>query len=584
MITNDRHVTHAVYTQTRTIHNASERLDYMCNPDRQEHLLATHSTMPEHDIMTYWSQAAKDAQRAWLSHGGPARGTRCREAQEIIVTLPRCAHVRSYQWLVTQIAQLFLTTCGQDCTTAMHASHNEDNIHVHILFSLRRCMPVRDHVMHTTHKDAAGNIVDRTDVYDADGHLLPGCTVWRSSSPVNGYTFGRCDAVLSDYVRYNDFAYHITKWINDVLQPTTPYVVRGRWSPYIPQQHIGKRAGALLAQRIRDCNALVMAVNRLIDKKKIGWEEAQDIKTEVLTSATRAEIMQRILLGYLMDSRISAEDVAGTVLAGIPADKYADTYHAMVTATTPKSMSDGTDPDKIELRRLYTARAEAYDAAYRNPTAAGRNYLLANVAAYTTEINRLRRKLGIYCSADHARTMRELDADTRYWRSQVLTLRAQHQQAVSYQAQLWDRYHYYNSRIPLIAITWRQKARKAKFEAKMDAVWRETVDARYEEEWAYNNYLRAAKAAKDTHDAYKAEQREYAMYAVASTARKITRAVIPGKNMHLNTRNNEQLATNEQTKNDRKVSLDSIIGNAESRRCSHTATVRHQRAADMGTR
>ena len=200
------------------------------------------------------------------------------------------------------------------------------------------------------------------------------------------------------------------------------------------------------------------------------------------------------------------------------------------------------------------------------------------------EINRLRRKMGIYCSADHARTMRDSDADTRYWRSQVLTLRAQHQQAVSYQAQLWARYHYYNSRIPTIAITWRQKARKAKFEAKMDAVWRKTVDARYEEEWAYNNYLRAAKATKDTHNAFKAEQREYAMYAVASTARKITRAVTPGKDKPQNTRNHDPLATNEQAKNSRKVSLDNIICHAESRRSSHTATVRHQRAADMGTR
>lgn len=588
MSTNDNRITHATYIQTNAIHDAIGRLHYICSPDQQEHAPVIYSTMPEDEVMTYWMQAAKDAQRAWLRHGGPARNTRCREAQEIIITLPCCAHVRSYIWLVTTIAQLFVATCGQDCTAALHTSTNEKNIHIHILFSLRRCTKVRDHVMHTTYKDAAGNIVDRTDVYDADGHLLPGCTVWHDSTPINGYAFGACDPVLGDYVRYQDFAYHLTSWINAVLQPAERYVVRGKWSPYIPQQHIGKRVGALLAERIRQCNALAQAINRLIDAGIIRWDEAQDIKSEVLTAATRAEVMQRVLLGMLLDNRITADHVAGTVLESIPADKYADAYHAMVAANNPKPMPEDTDPDKRELRRLYMERAKAYDDAYQNPTAAGRNYLLADAAVYTTRINRLRRKMGIYCSADHARAMRELDDDTRYWRSQVLSLQAEHQQVVSYSDQLWERYHHYESRIPVIAITPHQRARKAKFERKMAALAPQLLDAKIEERWAYDAYLRAAKAAKDTHDAYKAEQREYASYAVRSVVRNITHAVIPHKEMRAHetpvSRTPQPIET-AQAAYGRKPSLDSIIATA-SRRSSHatSSTPHHRRGIDTRLR
>jgi len=285
----------------------------------------------------------------------------------------------------------------------------------------------------------------------------------------------------------------------------------------------------------------------------------------------------------LLDNRITADHVAGTVLESIPADKYADTYHAMVIASNPKPMPEGTDPDKRELRRLHTERAKAYDDAYHNPTAAGRNYLLADVAVYTTRINRLRRKMGIYCSADHARTMRELDADTRYWRGQVLTLQAEHQQVVSYSDQLWERYHHYESRIPVIAITWRQKARKAKFENKMAALVPQIIDAGIEKDWAHEKYLMAAKAAKDTHDAYKAEQREYASYAVRSVVRNITRSIISNKDK-CNCELPVQPTNTQQATDDRKPSLDSIVDNAASRRSSHTSPPTPHHRRDIDTR
>jgi hypothetical protein len=103
------------------------RIDYVTNPDRQEHLYATYNTTDNQ----FWKLLAKENQEDFKRSG--TKGT-CIEARELIIALPEDFIQYDKKWLLQTVVDYFKQEYGVECFSGLHHNKTLSNYHIHMIF------------------------------------------------------------------------------------------------------------------------------------------------------------------------------------------------------------------------------------------------------------------------------------------------------------------------------------------------------------------------------------------------------------------------------------------------------------------
>lgn len=115
------------------------RIDYVTNPDRQEHLYATYNTTDNQ----FWNLLAKENQMDFMRSG--TKGT-CIEAREFIIALPEDFIDYNKQFLLQTVVNFFKKEYGIECFAGLHHNKSMSNLHIHIIFAERNIEKVRQSI------------------------------------------------------------------------------------------------------------------------------------------------------------------------------------------------------------------------------------------------------------------------------------------------------------------------------------------------------------------------------------------------------------------------------------------------------
>jgi len=336
-----------LYARQAPCSDAAGRADYISNPERQENLMATANT---YSLPNYWQLLSADSQAAFRQAGGSRENQAC-EAREIHVQLPNSALQRmTADQLAQKIANDFRSQYGVDCLVAIHYNKRRSNLHCHILFSERQELPAPD--IKYADRNAfigADGIRKRTkkEILDADGQLLPGCSIVKKGEILSARYFGGKNTMFAEKSWMDEYRLHMADWINRELQPDELRTVYDPNGPYLAQQHIGKGTPAPKRRELEEWNKLVRIYNGLLDGGYVAEAEAHDFKTRVMLSPNQNQELRAVIA-----------ELQREIEPGSPHRPQLDAWAAQ-SAATPLSADVADRQTKQELRQLYKEQGAA---------------------------------------------------------------------------------------------------------------------------------------------------------------------------------------------------------------------------------
>ena len=286
-----------VYARQAPLSDACGRADYISSSHRQENLMATATTTP---LPEFWQLLSADSQAAFRQAGGSkttddGKTVKACEAREIHGQLPNSAlEVMAAEQLALVLANDFKSKYSVDCLVAIHYNKTKSNLHYHVMFSERQLLPEPDIKIadRNVFLDANG-IRKRTkkEITDADGQLLPGCSIVKKGEVLSARYFGDKNTMFAEKSWMNEYRHYMADWINENLHPDERRVVYDPNGPYLAQMHLGplKDNEKLSAKRqeLEEWNRMTKAFNRIVDAGGMTLEEARGFKTRIKLSPNR---------------------------------------------------------------------------------------------------------------------------------------------------------------------------------------------------------------------------------------------------------------------------------------------------------
>lgn len=391
-----------VYARAAKIHNASGRLDYMTNPNRQENLLAVAGLTDA----AYWAELGSDAQAAWRTAGGTREKAKCCEAREIHGDLPNSALNGDLKELAEKLAADFRDRTGADCVVAIHLNKKKNNLHYHLMLSERQRLPepvirVADRAAYL---DETG-LRRRTkkEILDADGQLRPGCRIVPKGEILDIRYFGEKEPIFKEKGWLYDYKKHMADWINQELQPDQKRTVYDAAGPYLAQMHVGKGKAEEKVQRIEAWNRNVRIFNAAVRDGRISEQRAREIKAEVMLSPNRNAAL---VIATRREFAAEAPKMSVVEAGG---------------ARTRVNPDDPREKKKQQLRSLHQKAADLRNKARGYPEGSlDRTRLMADARTCSAQIDRLRMELGYLKSEDYVRMQRRIEEDLRKKREWAL--------------------------------------------------------------------------------------------------------------------------------------------------------------------
>ena len=292
----------AVFDRATPLPGVVGRVDYISNPDRQEHLEAFASTV---DDPLFWKRLAKDSQTAWKQSGGNREGTSCCEAREVQFSLPNSARDRDLNKLAQQVVLNFKKKHGVDCCAAVHWNAAENNLHIHLIYSERQLLsePVIRKAERNAFIDENG-IRKRTkkEILDENGELRRGCKIVPKGEVLSERYFGDKNREFGTKIWLKNHKQEIADWINSELNPDLKRVVFDPNGPFLPQMHVGKGRPKEQQERVEEYNRQVKAFNYMVSEGIISEEHGYRIKTYVNLSPNKSQALAGLLCGIKLNS------------------------------------------------------------------------------------------------------------------------------------------------------------------------------------------------------------------------------------------------------------------------------------------
>lgn len=298
-----------IFARATKLTDVCGRIDYISNPDRQEHLMATARTVDQE----YWRKLAADSQSAFMAAGGKRMveskngelvEARCCEAREFIGALPNSALSRNQEELAEEIASWWKKSTGADCIVALHQNKTMSQLHFHLIYSERELLQepeIRIADRNAFIDEEGRRRRTKKEILDADGELRPGCKIVPKGAVLSERYFGDKNPMFSDKGWLYSQKQQLVDWINQELDPDLKRTVFDKYGPYLAQEHIGhiREDGPTEHQkRLEAWNKNVKEFNKLVKSGVISEDQALHLKTRIALApdqllelmAIRAEI------------------------------------------------------------------------------------------------------------------------------------------------------------------------------------------------------------------------------------------------------------------------------------------------------
>lgn len=348
---------------------------------------ATTISMPE-----FWQRLSVDSQTAFRQAGGcktkdDGTAMQACEAREIHGQLPNSAlEVMPPEQLALAVATDFKDRYGVDCLVAIHYNKTKTNLHYHVMFPERQLLeePVIQVADRNVFLDADG-IRKRTkkEITDADGQLLPGCSIIKKGEVLSARYFGNKNPMFAEKSWMNEYRHTMADWINENLHPDELRTVFDRNGPYLAQVHIGKGTPAPKRLKMEEWNALTKEFNYIVDVGGMTHAEAREFKTRIELSPDRNQELKAVLAELYREAYPDDTDRATW-------DKI-----AAQAATTPLSPAVENRQEKQELRELYKAHGKARAAVVDAPSEIDATIRKAEADSIARQIDGKKAQLGI---------------------------------------------------------------------------------------------------------------------------------------------------------------------------------------------
>lgn len=249
------------------------RVDYISNPERQEHLYAAYSTV-EPEFWRYLSEQSK--YDFWRSNQPSGK---CIEGRELIIALPESLQQCDPDLLLKLFTEKFRVEYGVQCSAALHHNKRKTNYHIHLVFADRDVLP-KTEVKYATRNmffdEENRHVRTKKEILDADGNIRPGCRILPKGEPYEMRWFtGRKD-IFKTRKFLADVKVMYTDLINQcVVREEDRQTVFDSAGPYLPTKKIGKNNP--LAEQIEADNALRQEWNQTVDQVLIAGGTHEDV-------------------------------------------------------------------------------------------------------------------------------------------------------------------------------------------------------------------------------------------------------------------------------------------------------------------
>lgn len=294
-----------VYVHMTKLHGVKGRIKYISSHDRQEDLYAVYETCDR----SFWEKLAAENQKDFRRSGTAGK---CIEAREFIIALPE--HFADYDSdaLLREYTELFKSTYGVECISALHHNKRKTNYHIHLIFSERKLLeePVRKIASRNMFYDEKGKHVrTKKEILDEKGELRSGCSIIRKGEIYEEHLF---DKKISKFKEknFNDEVKHLYAEKMNERMAETGYkmTVFDKNGPYLPTKKIGKNNPK--EQFIRQTNVARMKWNTAVSKAL--WME---VPAKLLIAVKKFEITgpTRYLSKHAHDKGTALDALTGII-------------------------------------------------------------------------------------------------------------------------------------------------------------------------------------------------------------------------------------------------------------------------------
>lgn len=287
-----------LFARTTPLPDLAGRLDYIANPDRQEHLLAVYDSAESLLDGRFWEILAQECQASFTQNGRTVQRVRdkktgevvekklkCREAREIHMLLSNSLLDRMSPEEITQaLSKAFETALGSPNRVALHFNKTKKSLHAHIILPERHLLQEPDIRIAACNLfyDANGKRVYRKSlILDENKQLLPGCRVCKKGEIYHQRYFSNTDRDMKTRAWLKSLKTDvILRLRNGALRGDVEITEYDPASGKLAQQYVGKKIDDEKKVRIEACNEMVKIYNGLVDAGRITHDEALRIQEE----------------------------------------------------------------------------------------------------------------------------------------------------------------------------------------------------------------------------------------------------------------------------------------------------------------
>ncbi len=225
------------FIQMSKLTDLKGRIDYVTNPDRQEHLYATYNTMDNQ----FWKLLAKENQEDFKR--SVTKGT-CIEARELIIALPESFIEYDKNWLLQTVVDYFKQEYGVECFSGLHQNKTMNNYHIHMIFAERKLLlePVEKIATRNMFFNEKGKHVrTKKEIMNEDEKIRSGCKIILKGKTYEKHLFKPKIEHFKEKEFLDEAKHKLTNFINRyVKEEDKKLAVFDKSGPYLPTKKIGK--------------------------------------------------------------------------------------------------------------------------------------------------------------------------------------------------------------------------------------------------------------------------------------------------------------------------------------------------------
>lgn len=278
------------------------RINYISNPEKQEHLVAVHESISD---KTFWKELAEHCQDQAAKN---SKSKHACEGREYIVMLANELSNLDPPDLSKKLSVKFKELTGTENVVALHWNKDMTNFHCHIVCAENQEVNETTYgavLTRNTYYDENGKRSTKKACVDEDGNLKPGCRFYEKGSRLeHTKRFGTKVAKLSSKSFLQDVKTAMIDLQNELLHEER-FKVFDRKDIYLAEQHVGKNKTQEQKEAILAKNKLVRDyktyVDRLLDTaEKVSEERFYEVSETI--KAARKEIKESNTIESWMDT------------------------------------------------------------------------------------------------------------------------------------------------------------------------------------------------------------------------------------------------------------------------------------------